>query len=276
MKYKLSVIQMESDFQNIEKNLAKAKQYVQKAIEEESKIIVLPESFIYGYDNMRIQEMIDNAITLDSEIIKDFQKIAKDNEVMLVVPTFLKKNKDSIIATNSAILISDEGEILDVFSKTHPVGKERELIKRGNTYNVIDTKYGKVGMLICYDVCFPEAARIMALKGAQLLLVPAAWRGTYYFNEWWDINLSCRAIDDLYYVAAANQIGITGDEYFAGRSKIVDPLGRTINELIGKEGMVTAEIDTDIVKKEREFNTVLIDRHPEDYEILLSEFREEK
>ena len=75
-------------------------------------------------------------------------------------------------------------------------------------YPVFETKLGKIGVVICYDVCFPETVRLLTLAGAELVLVPAAWRASYYFKEWWDLNLACRALDNLVYIAAVNRCGI--------------------------------------------------------------------
>ena len=136
----------------------------------------------------------------------------------------------------------------------------------GADYPVFDTKLGRIGVLICYDVCFPETSRVLALKGADIVLVPAAWRASSYFKEWWDLNLSCRALDNLVYVGAANRCGQSGDELFAGKSKLCDPVGKVICECgIEEERLVLGEVDLRRLSREREFNTVMADRHPEDY-----------
>ena len=87
----------------------------------------------------------------------------------------------------------------------------------------------KIGVVICYDVCFPETVRLLTLAGAELILVPAAWRASHYFKEWWDLNLACRALDNLVYIAAINRCGLSGDEIFAGKSQLVNPLGERLD-----------------------------------------------
>ena len=138
-------------------------------------------------------------------------------------------------------MIDDTGTILGHYSKTHPVGDERTYLQRGTQYPVFETKLGKIGVVICYDVCFPETVRLLTLAGAELVLVPAAWRASYYFKEWWDLNLACRALDNLVYIAAVNRCGVQ------------------------EEAILYGSVDLNRIAKERDFNTVLTDRHPEDY-----------
>ena len=167
------------------------------------------------------------------------------------------------------MMIDDQGTLLGGYSKTHPVGDERKYLQRGTEYPVFDTKLGKIGISICYDACFPETSRLLALKGAEVMLVPAAWRGNFYFKEWWDLNLACRALDNLMYVAAVNMIGPTGEQYFAGKSQLCSPIGEVLCTCgVDEERILYGEVDLSRIAKEREFNTVLIDRHPEDYNLL--------
>lgn len=101
------------------------------------------------------------------------------------------------------------------------------------------------------------------------MLVPSAWRASHYFKEWWDLNLACRALDNLLYVAAVNRCGQSGEEIFAGKSQVISPIGEVLAAFdVEEEGILYQEIDLERVAKEREFNTVLTDRHPEDYKIL--------
>lgn len=104
------------------------------------------------------------------------------------------------------------------------------------------------------------------LAGAELVLVPAAWRASYYFKEWWDLNLACRALDNLVYIAAVNRCGLSGDEIFAGKSQLVSPIGERIDSCgVQEEAILYGSVDLNRIAKERDFNTVLTDRHPEDY-----------
>ena len=108
------------------------------------------------------------------------------------------------------------------------------------------------------------------------MIVTAAWRGSHYFKEWWDLSLACRALDNLMYVAACNQCGYTGDgtEMYAGKSQVISPVGLRLSTLgTAEETILYQDVYLDRVKQDRELNTVLIDRHPEDYKILCDEIK---
>ena len=101
------------------------------------------------------------------------------------------------------------------------------------------------------------------------MLVPSAWRASHYFKEWWDLNLACRALDNLLYVAAVNRCGQSGRKFLRAKVRLSVQSGEVLAAFdVEEEGILYQEIDLERVAKEREFNTVLTDRHPEDYKIL--------
>ncbi len=262
--YEIALVQMASTFLNRQANLKKAEGYIREAAKRGVKLVCLPESFDLGYDATRIPEMMEQTQNEDGETVTFMKALAAELGVYILAPAYWLAPNGKV--ENRAFLIDDEGVLLGGYSKTHPVGDERQYLQRGTEYPIFDTKLGKIGITICYDACFPETSRILAVKGAELILVPAAWRGNFYFKEWWDINLCCRALDNLLYVAAVNMTGPTGEQYFAGKSQICDPLGvRTHAMGVEEEGILYGTIDLARIAKERAFNTVLTDRHPEDY-----------
>lgn len=272
--YTIALVQMIPAFLDREANLRKAEQNLRQAASQGAKLVCLPESFNLGYDGTRIPDMMAQAETEDGPTLIHMRSLAKELGVYVLSPIFFRRSDGGV--ENRAFLLDDQGTLLGGYSKTHPVGEERRLLHRGTEYPVFDTKLGKLGISICYDACFPETSRILALKGAEVLLVPAAWRGNFYFKEWWDINLSCRALDNLMYVAAVNMAGPTGEQYFAGKSQICSPIGERLHTCgVEEETILYGEIDLARISKEREFNTVLTDRHPEDYGGLLQALEEE-
>lgn len=265
----IAIVQMYSEFGNISGNVLKAERYVRLAAEGGAQLIILPEMFNTGVNFNDMEADMTYAEPPDGPTLRRFAELAKEKRVHILCPLLVEVERGKW--ENKAFLIDDEGRVLGGYAKTHPVGDERRLLLRGTSYPVFDTKLCKIGILICYDACFPETARILALQGAELILVPAAWRGSHYFKEWWDINLQCRAIDNLVYVAAANQCGCTGDgtEMYAGKSQVINPIGQ-VQKMAGieEEAILYQTIYPERVAKEREFNTVLTDRHIEDYAIL--------
>lgn len=269
--YQIALIQMIPAFLDRDHNTGRAEAYIREAADRGAKLICLPESFNLGYDGTRIPEMMAEAEDTDGPTLNRMRDLAARLGVHLLVPIFCRTSGGGV--ENRAFLIDDAGALLGGYAKTHPVGEERQLLQRGTEYPVFDTKLGKIGISICYDACFPETSRILALQGAQLMLVPAAWRGNFYFKEWWDINLCCRALDNLLYVAAVNMAGPTGEQYFAGKSQVCSPIGERVCTCgVDEEAILYAEIDLARVARERAFNTVLADRHPEDYHPILSKY----
>ena len=264
--YEVALLQMDCALLDVEANLAKAERLVRTAAAHGAKLICLPEVFNVGYLGSRIQNMAKLAELENGPSLTRMSALAKELNVFILAPILFSTPEG---VENTAFLIDEEGKTLGHYSKTHPVGDEQKYLHRGTKYPVFDTKLGKLGIVICYDVCFPETTRLLTLSGAEVVLVPAAWRASYYFKEWWDINLCCRALDNLTYVAAINRCGPSGGEIFAGKTQLCDPLGAVMDTCgVSEEAILYGIIDLARVEKERNFNTVLIDRHPEDYRPL--------
>lgn len=261
------MIQMDCDFLSVELNVRKAEGLVEKAAGNGAALVCLPEAFNTGYLGSEIPAMKEKAETLDGPTTVAMRNLAKRLGIYLVAPIIIKTDTGEV--ENTAVFVNKMGEIEGTYSKTHPVGDERIHLQRGKCYPVFNTEIGKIGIVICYDVCFPETTRILALEGAELIIVPSAWRASHYFKEWWDLNLACRALDNLVYVAAVNRVGKSGEEIFAGKSQIINPVGQVLSMAgVEEETIIYQDIDLDSVGKEREFNTVLMDRHPEDYRLV--------
>ena len=257
-RYTVAVVQMKSKLFDTWTNLARAVEFVEEAAGEGADLICLPEGFLTGYDPDRIEEIIVHAEPIDGNCMQTMKLLAKEHGVHILVPFFARSN-DGV--RNSAFLIDDEGNTVCSYSKAHLVGTEKSNLIAGNLLPVWETKLGKIGILICYDACFPETARVLTMKGAGLILVPSAWRTGSYFSRWWKLDLSCRALDDLVFIAAPNLTGPCGEEgAFAGLSRIIEPTGDVLAGLgETEEGIAYSNIDLRVLKKERSDNTVLDD-----------------
>ncbi len=267
--YEVALIQMDCPLFQVEENLSKAERMIRQAAAHGASLICLPEAFNIGYLGTEIPGMMDHAEPQDGPSLTAMKALAKELGVFLVAPIFYAGPQG---VENTAFLIDDEGTVLGSYSKTHPVGDERQNLHRGNRYPVFDTRLGKLGIVICYDVCFPETVRLLALSGAEVVLVPSAWRASYYFKEWWDLNLACRALDNLVYVAAVNRCGPSGTEQFAGKTQLCSPIGEVLASCgVEEEAILYGTVDLARVERERQFNTVLTDRHPEDYRPLFEQ-----
>ena len=117
---------------------------------------------------------------------------------------------------NNAVVIDDEGEVIGTYSKNHLFGDEPKYFTANGEYPVFDTKYGKIGIMICCDNNFPEPARILALGGAELIFMPAAWR--VQEEDLWKLLISSHACENNVFIAAANVFSRMDDLFLFGHS----------------------------------------------------------
>ena len=160
--YKLALIQMDCTLFEVQANLDKSEGLVREAAAHGAKLICLPEVFHAGYFGSRIPDMMRYAEPEDGPSLTRMRALAKELEVHILAP-ILFSTPDGI--ENAAFLLDDQGELLGHYAKTHPVGDERTYLRRGSRYPVFETKLGRLGVVICYDVCFPETTRLLALSG---------------------------------------------------------------------------------------------------------------
>jgi len=178
---------------------------------------------------------------------------------------------------NSVAIVGPDG-LLGVYRKVHTGDVEKQIWHRGSDFPVVETSVGRLGAFICYDVVFAEAARILALKGAELLVMSTAWVPTPdnpALALGYDLFTRARALENQVWLAVSDQTGRdvdTGMEYL-GRSRIVDPNGEVILELGQEEGLgvATIAIQEGIIASRARgwFGQVFLrDRAPDTYQLL--------
>ena len=255
MKIKVAATQMSCSWE-IEENISKAKILIDKAAKKGANIILLQELFQTPYFCIQYDEEIFKlAQTFDNnKILDEMSKIAKDLNVVLPISFF---EKDNNAYFNSIAVINADGNILGKYRKSHipdgPGYLEKYYFNPGNTgFKVWETKFGKIGIGICWDQWFPEAARIMALKGAEILFYPTAigdeLMSKYDSSSAWQRVMQGHAAANILPVVASNRIGseTVKDQTngFYGKSFICDRTGDIISEASkDKEEIIIAEID---------------------------------
>lgn len=271
-QFKIALVQYQSVLGDLQKNADRAVEMVRESAAKGAKIVCFPEMFNTGYNFQLIGDGFHNCgETIDGHTITRLQKVAKECACYVIAPITLEKKVKGVFY-NAAVVIDDEGVVLGDYSKHHLWAAERYYFHAGEDIPVFDTKYGKIGVMICYDAGFPETARILTLKGAELIFMPSAWR----IQDWdmWNLNIPQRALENTLYVAGVNRFGNEGDLYMFGNSKVADWRGRIIAESKEeKEEIVYAEIDLDQLTKARLDIHYLKDRRPDSYK-LLSEYTE--
>ena len=161
-----------------------------------------------------------------------------------------------------------------VYSKNHLFGGECDYFTRTGEYPVFETKYGRIGIMICADNNHPEPARILALKGAQIVFMPAAWR--VQEADIWPLLIRCHALENNVFVAAANMYCKMDDLFLFGHSMVASPRGEVVEELTQEAGgMIVQTIDLDEVAERRATMPSLKDRHPEDYGVFCAPVKAE-
>ena len=240
---KIAAIQMESISGQLDKNKEKGEKLVLEAIKKGAQLVVLPELWSSGYhltkpDFLKLQQQT-------VEIVENFRAIAKKHKVVLVVPFIDQKGEDIYIAL---AVIENNGEILRVYHKSFLWGKEQLSFVDGvREYEPVTTSLGKLGMLICYDIEFPEPSRILALRGAELIIVPSVW--SFGAESRWDIQLPARALDNTVFVLGINNVG----EGSCGKTKLIDPRGDIVHECSRiEEEILLCDIDFNRLNEVRE------------------------
>ena len=284
-KVKIGIIQSKiSD--NFKKNLISAIKSIKKAASKKAKIICMPELFLSNYfcqteshSNFKLAEKIPGKTT------KIYCELAKELQIVLMISLFEKKTHG--FYHNTSIVISEKGKILSKYRKMHipddPGYYEKFYFTPGDLgFKSVKTKFGKIGPLICWDQWFPEAARLTALKGAQIIFYPTAigWHpkekrkfGKTQLNSWITMQKS-HAIANGTYVVAVNRVGVEkkGNKKieFWGNSMIIDPSGEIIGKLGNKkEEILIREIDYKKIDTTREHWPFLRDRRIDFYKGIL-------
>lgn len=266
-----------------EATLAKAEKLVREAASKGANIILLQELFETPYFCQRHDfEYMDLATTPEENpAVKRFQKVAKELDVVIPVSFFERAGN---AAFNSIAIIDADGTVLGKYRKTHiPDGMpyaEKFFFTPGDTgFKVWKTKYATIGVGICWDQWFPEAARCMALLGAEILFYPTAIGSEPVLQTdskpHWQRCMQGHAAANIMPVVASNRIGHEvqkdSEMTFYGSSFIADETGGLVAEADREtEGVITAEFDLDAIAQKRREWGVFRDRRPEMYGTLLT------
>jgi len=268
--------------EDVQDNIARSSFYVEQAAKQGAKIILPSELFENLYFCTQQEEhWFASASALDqSPAVKAMQRLAKALEVYIPCSFF---ERDGPHTFNSLAMIDDKGEVMGLYRKSHipdgPGYQEKYYFKPGDTgFKVWKTAYGNIGVGICWDQWFPEAARAMALQGADILLYPTAIGSEPYddsldTSKIWQRAMQGHCVANAMPVLAANRIGIekaNGDiaQSFYGHSFIADHTGEIIQSLASdQEGLVMASFDFEALRLYRSSWGFFRDRRSELYKL---------
>jgi len=275
----VALVQMKSS-ENKDENLRLSLNYIKEAAKKKASLICFPEfqmAFSPNYQSARQLTKLAESVN-GGNFVFTLCSAAKRNKIN-VVATIYERNINNSNAKNNnrvfdtAVMINNKGIIRSVYRKVHLYDafgfKESVKMMAGNIIEKpVKTSAGNVGLMICYDIRFPEMSRILTMDGANVLVVPSAWVHGIMKEEHWQTMLKARAIENGSYVIAPDQVG----NIFSGRSMVVDPFGINLLDMGNREGMEVVEIDKSRIQKVRNSLPLLNNRRTDVYRDNINAF----
>jgi len=271
---KVSIIQMNVTA-NKRKNLDHAQELVSQAAASGADVVILPEMFVCPYQD---QAFLENAEPAGERIWWALSDMARENEVYLVGGTFPEREGERLY--NTCFVFDRTGEQIARHRKAHLFDvdveggqhfKESDTFTPGNAITVFDTEFGRMGLCVCFDMRFPELSRIMALEGAKVVFVPAAFNMTTGPLHW-ETMFRSRAIDNqLFTVGCAPARDENGPYVSYGNSIAVDPWGKILVRAEAQETVLTVDLDLDEVERTRAQLPLMPARRTDLYRLVLIE-----
>lgn len=258
---KVGIVQMDVQRGKPIDNVERAERLINAAVEAGAEVLLLPELWSTGFDLPQLNDMLSRQ-NPDPNIF--LAEKAKQHAVWIVGGSVAVKDDDGRIY-NSAPVFHPDGNLVTAYRKIHLFGlmDEDQYLSAGN--EPVNFRLGEwpAGLIICYDLRFPELSRLLTLRGAQIIFVPAQWPTPRL--EHWRVLLQARAIENQCFVVSCNTVGQKGKDHFPGHSLVVDPWGRIVYEAGDEETVAVVELDGEEVNRVRRTMSVLTDRRPDCY-----------
>lgn len=277
-KFRAAVVQMKSSV-NKEQNLAYSLNLINEAVKNKAQLICFPEfQMAYSPTEQKPEELHKIAEKIDGNFISTLSSSAKRNKINVIATLyeFIDTNKQNHKVFDTAVIINERGKLESVYRKVHlydALGfkESKKLIAGSIIERPTRTSVGNLGLLICYDMRFPEISRILTVNGASILVSPSAWVAGFMKQEHWEIMLKARAIENGVYVIAPNQLG----NIYCGRSMVIDPFGTALVDMGNREGMEIMDIDNSRINTIRRRLPLLKNRRTDVYKNYIDVFESE-
>jgi predicted amidohydrolase len=243
---------------DVDANLAHLRNALPRVADQGGQLVVLPEMWSTGFAYKNLAEL-----SLRSEaVVAELLELSAKHRLVIVGSQPEPAGDGKVFNTAHVV---DNGRLAATYRKLHLfslLGEDRAF-KGGDGYCLAETSVGKVGVIICYDLRFPELSRRLALEGARVLCVPAQWPKPR--QEHWRTLLRARAIENQFYVVSSNGCGLIGKLDFFGMSMIIDPKGEVLADAGEAEGEIVAPLDWQAMDDWRAQIPCFSDRRPELY-----------
>ncbi len=273
--FRAASIQMASRLGDVKGNVEHAIRFIEEAVKKGAQLICLPELFNTGYfpragkQDPSYWDLAEKPE--DSWTIRQLSSLAGKHKIHIVAP-FMEKGNPGV-CYNRAALIDPEGRVIGIYRKVHVPfslsGWEKYYFRPGYGFPIFPTSLGKIGIQICYDRDFAEGVRTLALKGADIILLPTG--APKNLAEIWRMVCCVRAYENGLYVMGVGLVGKVDEQHegFAGNSILAGPRGDVVAALELEEGILMGEIDLGAVEEARRLRYHLRDRRPEMYGKLI-------
>ncbi len=259
---KIAIAQMECIVGNVSSNLNKISVFTEKAAEQGSRVVIFPEMADTGYD---LSQIARHASSWDRGPIERIRQIAEKNGMYIICG--LSELTGGRIY-NVLAVVGPDGKLMAKYRKTHLAAfsplHEEKIFTPGDSLETVQIDDLTWGLMICYDLRFPEVSRCLVLEGSEVLVLSSAWPLPRLRH--WNTMIDARAIENQVFVAAANHAGKNSGAIFCGSSKIVDPFGVTIAATSEeREALIVGELDKTELLRVRKTMPVLEQRREDLY-----------
>jgi predicted amidohydrolase len=274
-KFKAAIVQMKSSVDK-EINLVHSLKLINEAAKKKARLICFPEfQMAYSPPEQKSESLHKIAEKITGNFVSTLSNSAKQNRVNIVATLYeiINTNDKSHKVFDTGVIINELGKLQSIYRKVHlydALGfKESKKLLAGSIIEKPSkTSVGKLGLLICYDMRFPEISRILTVNGANILVSPSAWVAGFMKREHWEIMVRARAIENGVYVLAPNQVG----NIYCGHSMAIDPFGSTIVDMENREGIEFIDIDSSKIDTTRRTLPLLMNRRTDVYRNYIDVF----
>jgi len=242
---------------DVDANLAYVREALGRVSGQGAQLAVLPEMWSSGFAYKNLNALAQRTPAIVEELLTLSRELK-----LVIVGSMPEPHGDKVFNT---IYLADNGRLAGIYRKMHLFSLlgEDKAFDSGDGWLLADTSIGKIGVIICYDLRFPELSRRLALEGAQVICVPAQWPKPR--QEHWRTLLRARAIENQLFVVSCNACGIIGKLDFFGMSMIVNPKGELLAEAGEEQGELIAPLDMQVMADWRAQIPCFNDRRPELY-----------
>ena len=267
-KIKIVLAQISSKREDKEENLRRFEQATLKAKQQGADLVVFPELSLTGY--VVRDQIYELAETVPGPAIQRMENLAKNTGLHIIfgMPELSEKARATIY--NTAVFIGPDGLIgkyRKMYLPTHSVFEEKRHFRSGNQIAVFDTPLGKIGLCICYDIFFPEVARMVRLQGAELIVCISASPAVR--RSYFEILTAARAIENTAFLAYVNLVGVQDGLQFWGGSRLVSPTGDLLAKAkYDEEDFVLCDVRYSDLRSAEAFIPTLRDLRPELFDQL--------